>query len=59
MTQADITIAVFWLFGRGKRPKFFAALGCRKLEALAEKLRDTPAFQATLPERETLASELG
>ena len=59
MTQADVTVAVFWLFGGGKRPKFFAALGCRKLEALAEKLQDAPAFQATLPEQETLASELG
>jgi glutathione S-transferase len=59
MTQADITVAVFWLFGRGKRPKFFAGLGCSRLQALAEKLQGTPAFQATLPEEETLASELG
>ena len=59
MTQADVTVAVFWLFGRGKRPTFFAGLGCSKLEALAEKLQGTPAFQATLPEKETLASELG
>jgi glutathione S-transferase len=50
---------VFWLFGRGKRPNFFAGLGCKRLQALAEKLQDTPAFQATLPEKETLASELG
>ena len=59
LTQADVTVAVFWLFGRGKRPNFFAALGCSKLEALAEKLQDTPAFRATLPERETLARDLG
>jgi glutathione S-transferase len=59
MTQADITVAVFWLFGCGKRPNFFAGLGCSRLEALAEKLQDTPAFQATLPEQATLASELG
>jgi glutathione S-transferase len=59
MTQADVTVAVFWLFGRGKRPKFFAGLGCNRLEALAGKLQDTPAFQATLPEAERLASELG
>jgi glutathione S-transferase len=59
MTQADVTVAVFWLFGRAKRPKFFAALGCNKLEALAEKLQDTPTFQATLPEKETLTNELG
>lgn len=59
MTQADVTVAVFWLFGRGKRPRFFAGLGCTKLEALAERLQGTPEFQATLPEPETLASELG
>jgi glutathione S-transferase len=59
MTQADITVAVFWLFGRAKRPRFFAGLGCAKLEALAERLQETPEFQATLPEPETLASELG
>jgi glutathione S-transferase len=59
LTQADITVAVFWLFGSGKRPTFFAGLGCSRLQALAEKLQDTPAFQATLPEKETLASELG
>jgi hypothetical protein len=49
---------VFWLFGCGKRPRFFAGLGCNRLQALAEKLQDTPAFQATLPEKEMLASEL-
>ena len=59
MTQADVTVAVFWLFGRAKRPRFFAGLGCAKLETLAEQLQDTPEFQATLPETETLASELG
>ena len=58
MTQADITVTVFWLFACGKRPNFFAALGCSKLGALAEKLQDTPAFQATLPEPETLTNEL-
>jgi glutathione S-transferase len=59
MTQADITVAVFWLFACGKRPNFFAGLGCSRLQALADKLQDTPAFVATLPEKETLASELG
>jgi glutathione S-transferase len=58
MTQADITVAVFWLFGRGKRPNFFAELGCSKLDALAERLQTTPAFLATMPEAETLTSEL-
>jgi glutathione S-transferase len=58
MTQADVTIAVFWLFGRAKRPRFFERLGCHRLEALAARLQETPAFQATQPEPETLAAEL-
>jgi glutathione S-transferase len=58
MTQADITAAVFWMFARGKRPNFFAELGCTKLDALAVRLQATPAFQATMPEAETLTSEL-
>jgi len=58
MTQADITVAVFWLFGRAKRPRFFEGLGCKRLDALADLLQETPAFQATSPEPETLATEL-
>ena len=58
MTQADVTVAIFWLFGCGKRPAFFAGLGCRRLEALASCLRDTQAFCATAPEPETLSSQL-
>ncbi len=58
MTQADVTVAVFWLFARGKRPNFFAGLGCTKLDALAGRLEATPEFHATTPETETLTSEL-
>jgi glutathione S-transferase len=58
MTQADITVAVFWLFGRAKRPRFFAGLACPNLEDLAERLQATPEFQATLPEPETLTDQL-
>jgi glutathione S-transferase len=58
MTQADVTVGVFWLFARGKRPNFFAGLGCTKLDVLAGRLQETPAFQATLPEAETLTGEL-
>ena len=59
MTQADVTVAVFWLFGRAKRPRFFdRSLDCTRLEALAERLQATPAFQATLPEPETLTDQL-
>jgi glutathione S-transferase len=58
MTQADITVAVFWLFGRAKRPRFFAALGCHKLDELAERLQATSEFQATMPESEALPETL-
>ena len=58
MTQADITVAVFWLFARGKRPNFVASLDCGKLDELAERLQATPAFQATMPEPEILSNEL-
>ena len=58
MTQADVTVAVFWLFGRAKRPRFFAKLGCMRLDDLAERLQATSAFQATLPELETLTDQL-
>jgi glutathione S-transferase len=58
MTQADITVAVFWLFGRAKRPRFFAALGCHKLDELAERLQATSEFQATMPEPEALPETL-
>jgi glutathione S-transferase len=58
MTQADITVAVFWLFGRARRPRFFAGLGCHKLDDLAERLRATSEFQATMPEPEALAETL-
>ena len=55
MTQADVTVAVFWLFGQAKRPTFFAKLGCKRLEALAKRMQAQPSFQSTLPEAETLA----
>jgi glutathione S-transferase len=58
MTQADITVAIFWLFGRPKRPRFFARLACRKLDDLAERLQATAEFQATMPEPETLTDQL-
>jgi glutathione S-transferase len=59
MTQADITVAVFWLFACGKRPNFAARLRCEKLGELAERLQATSAFQATMPEPEPLTNELG
>lgn len=58
MTQADVTVAVFWLFARARRPRFFAGLGCDRLDDLAERLQETPVFQATMPEPETLTDQL-
>ena len=58
MTQADVTVAVFWLFGRARRPNFFARLGCNRLDELAERLQTTPAFQTTMPEPEALTDQL-
>src|SRR5450631_3487484 len=57
LTQADVTVAVFWLFGRAKRPRFFAGLGCARIEELAERLQATPEFQATMPEPEALTDQ--
>jgi glutathione S-transferase len=58
MTQADVTVAVFWLFGRARRPRFFAGLGCHALDDLAERLQATSAFQVTKPEPEALTDQL-
>ena len=38
MTQADVTVAVFWLFGRAKRPRFFAG-SAAEARGLAERLQ--------------------
>lgn len=49
MSQADLSVAVFWQFGRGKRPNFFERMQCRNLAALSERLSITEPFQNTLP----------
>lgn len=50
ISQADITVAVCWQFGREKRPKMFDRLGCSRLQALSDRLEKTPAFLETAPE---------
>ena len=50
MTQADVSIAVFWQFGCEKRQKFFERMGCTRLEALSERLDQAPSSRKTLPE---------
>ena len=49
MTQADLSVAVFWLFGQEKRPNFFQRMDCPRLTALAKRLAETAPFQQTLP----------
>ncbi len=59
MTQADLTVGVFWSFGMAKRPGIFAKLACPNVRALAEKLEATAAFKAAAVESEKLSSRLG
>jgi glutathione S-transferase len=49
MTQADISVAVFWQFGQGKRPGFFGRMNCQCLQSLSDRLAETKAFQRTVP----------
>lgn len=56
MTQADVTLAVFWGFGKATRPNFMDRLGCRRIEALADRLEATAPFLATQREAEPLPS---
>jgi glutathione S-transferase len=58
MTQADVTLAVFWSFGRATRPGFFARLECARIEALTDRLEATQAFQSTQREADTLSQSL-
>lgn len=58
LTQADITLAVFWTFATGKRPGFFGKLGCPNIRRLTERLEATPAFQAVQPEAEKLTDRV-
>jgi glutathione S-transferase len=56
MTQADITLAVFWSFGRATRPNFMERLGCGRIEKLADRLEATAPFLTTQREAEPLPS---
>jgi glutathione S-transferase len=59
MSQADLTVAVFWSFGLPKRPGLFAKLDCPNLQASCDRLEATPAFRAVPPETERLSNQLG
>lgn len=58
MTQADITLAVFWSFASGKRPGFLGRLECLNIRRLAERLEATDAFLAAQPEAEKLSDSV-
>ncbi|MDF1722135.1 MAG: glutathione S-transferase family protein [Minwuia sp.] len=46
MSQADLSVAVFWQFALGKRPNFIARMNCSRLSALSDRLAATAAFLA-------------
>jgi glutathione S-transferase len=58
MTQADITLSVFWSFASGKRPGFVERLNCPNIDRLTERLEATAAFRAAMPEAEKLTNNL-
>lgn len=58
MTQADVSLAVFWTFGIGKRPRFFGNLECPNIQELASRLEATAPFAAVQPEAEVLSDEI-
>ncbi len=58
MTQADLSLAVFWDFATRLRPNFFANFNCSHIDKITEKLRITPAFDDTLPTEGALSAKL-
>ena len=58
MTQADVSLAVFWDFATRLRPNFFANFNCSHIDKITEKLRITPAFNDTLPTERALSAKL-
>jgi glutathione S-transferase len=49
MTQADVTVAVGWQFMQLATPKLKASIDAPNIDALVERLADTPAFKDTYP----------
>ncbi|NKB59973.1 MAG: glutathione S-transferase family protein [Alphaproteobacteria bacterium] len=58
MSQADVSLAVFWSFGCAKRPGFFSRLDCPRIAELADRLEATEPFRQTPRETETLSTDL-
>lgn len=58
LTQADITLAVFWSFATGKRPGFLGRMDCPNIRRMTANLEATGAFQAVQPEPERLSDNV-
>ncbi|MGB1342009.1 MAG: glutathione S-transferase family protein [Pseudomonadales bacterium] len=50
ITQAEITVAVFWQFAVEKRTRFCERMDCTQLQALSDEMEQTAPFLATTPE---------
>ena len=58
MTQADVTLAVFWEFAVRIRPHFFADIKCNNIDTLTEKMHSLSAFKKTGAVEEALSAKL-
>lgn len=58
VSQADLSLAVFWLFANAKRPGFFSRLDCPNIIELSNRLSKTKPFRDSPPETETLSRDL-
>ena len=58
MTQADLSLAVFWDFATRLRPNFFSDSNYDYIDTLSKNLRKTDAFQDTKPLEPALSAKL-
>lgn len=58
MTQADLSLAVFWDFATRLRPNFFSDSNYDYIDTLSKNLRKTDAFQDTRPLEPALSAKL-
>lgn len=58
LTQADVSLAIFWDFATRIRPRFFAEFNCSNIDIITETLRKTPGFKATAPQEGALDAKL-
>jgi len=58
MTQADLSLAVFWDFATRLRPNFFRDSNYDYIDTLSKNLKKTDAFQDTKPLEPALSAKL-